>query len=104
MIKLLTILTILFCCTILASWLLEIYALAVSKQVQNQGFSAKLLDEIMQKARISNFSKIFALTKYNTQWFFKYGFVQMKIDELPIKRQALFDHQRSSSIFFKDVN
>jgi amino-acid N-acetyltransferase len=82
----------------------EIYALAVSKQVQNQGFSAKLLDEIMQKARISNFSKIFALTKYNTQWFFKYGFVQMKIDELPIKRQALFDHQRSSSIFFKDVN
>ena len=82
----------------------EIYALAVSEQVQNQGFSAKLLDEIMQKARISNFSKIFALTKYNTQWFFKYGFVQMKIDELPIKRQALFNHQRNSSIFFKDVN
>jgi len=67
-------------------------------------YAAKLLDEIMQKARISNFSKIFALTKYNTQWFFKYGFVQMKIDELPIKRQALFNHQRNSSIFFKDVN
>jgi len=28
----------------------------------------------------------------------------MKISELPKKRQALFDHQRNSSIFFKDVN
>ncbi|HIM58243.1 MAG TPA: GNAT family N-acetyltransferase, partial [Gammaproteobacteria bacterium] len=81
----------------------EIYALAVSKSVQNQGFSAKLLDEIMQKARVSNFSKIFALSKHNAQWFLKQGFVQMKISQLPKKRQALFDHQRNSSIFFKDV-
>ncbi len=81
----------------------EIYALAVSKSVQNQGFSAKLLDEIMQKARVSNFSKIFALSKHNAQWFLKQGFVQMKISQLPKKRQALFNHQRNSSIFFKDV-
>ena len=81
----------------------EIYALAVSKEIQNQGFSAKLLDEIMRKARNAKFSKIFALSKHNTQWFLKQGFVQMKISELPKKRQALFDHQRNSSIFFKDV-
>lgn len=81
----------------------EIYALAVSKDTQNQGFSAKLLDQIMQKARISNFSKIFALSKYNTEWFLNQDFVQMKISELPVKRQALFDHNRNSSIFFKDV-
>jgi amino-acid N-acetyltransferase len=81
----------------------EIYALAVSKDAQNQGFSTKLLDKIMQKARISNFSKIFALTKYNQQWFVNNGFVQMSIDEIPKRRQALFDHQRNSSIFFKDV-
>lgn len=81
----------------------EIYALAVSKKVQNKGFSAKLLDEIMQKARIGNFSKIFALSKHNAQWFLKQGFVQMQISELPKNRQALFDHQRNSSIFFKDV-
>jgi len=82
----------------------EIYALAVSEEVQNQGFSAKLLDEIMQKARIANFSKIFALSKHNADWFLKRGFIQMKISELPKKRQVLFDHQRNSSIFFKDVN
>ena len=81
----------------------EIYALAVSKEVQNQGFSTKLLKEIMRKARITNFSKIFALSKHNTQWFLNQGFVQMKISELPKKRQILFNHQRNSLIFFKDV-
>ncbi len=82
----------------------EIYALAVSKEAQNQGFSTKLLEKIMQKARIANFSKIFALTKYNKNWFINNGFVQTSIDNLPKKRQALFDHQRNSSIFFKDVS
>jgi len=81
----------------------EIYALAVSKQVQNQGFSTKLLKEIMHKARIANFSKIFALSKHNAQWFSNQGFIQMKISELPKKRQTLFNHQRNSLIFFKDV-
>jgi N-acetylglutamate synthase and related acetyltransferases len=81
----------------------EVYALAVSKDVQNQGFSVKLLNEIMQKARVSNFSKIFALSKHNAQWFLKQGFIQMEISELPKRRQALFNHQRNSSIFFKDV-
>lgn len=82
----------------------EIYALAVSKNRQNQGFSEQLLVKIMQKAHQANFSKIFALSKYNVAWFLKHGFVQTHIDALPIKRQALFNHQRNPSIFSKNVN
>jgi amino-acid N-acetyltransferase len=48
-------------------------------------------------------SKVFALSKQNAQWFLKQGFVKMDIRELPKKRQALFDHQRNSSVFFKIV-
>lgn len=81
----------------------EIYALAVSEKVQNQRVSAKLLDKVMQKARFDGFCKIFALSKYNVEWFLKQGFVQMQISELPKNRQKLFDHQRNSSIFFKEV-
>ncbi|MBA5249441.1 MAG: GNAT family N-acetyltransferase [Gammaproteobacteria bacterium] len=81
----------------------EIYALAVSKSVQNQGISTKLLDKIMHKAAADKLSKVFALTKHNAKWFLKQGFVQMQIDELPKKRQVLFDHQRNSSVFFKEV-
>lgn len=82
----------------------EIYALAVSKKVQNQGVSVKLLNRVMQKAFTDNFSKVFALSKHNVEWFLKQGFVKMEISELPENRQALFDHRRNSSIFFKDVS
>ncbi|WP_201342303.1 GNAT family N-acetyltransferase [Abyssogena phaseoliformis symbiont] len=82
----------------------EIYSLAVSKKAQKIGLSLKLLDKIMKKAKSENFSKVFALTKYGTDWFIKNGFTQMKITDLPQKRQALFNQDRNSSIFFKDVN
>jgi Acetyltransferase (GNAT) family. len=52
----------------------EIYALAVSKDVQNQGFSAKLLNEIMQKARIANFSKNFCTVQAQHSVVFKTRF------------------------------
>lgn len=81
----------------------EIYALAVKKSVQNQGVSARLLKDIMEKAVKGNFTKVFALSKHNSEWFLKQGFVQMEISELPKNRQSLFDHQRNSSIFFKEV-
>lgn len=82
----------------------EIYALAVAKEMQNQGLSEKLLKKIMQKAQKMNFSKIFALSKHNAKWFLKHGFEQKTVNDLPIKRQAIFDHQRNSLIFFKNVN
>lgn len=81
----------------------EIYALAVSEKAQNQGISTQLLDKIMQKALADNVSKVFALSRHNSQWFLKQDFVKMDISELPKKRQALFDHQRNSSVFFKIV-
>ena len=82
----------------------EIYSLAVSMDKQNQGLSTQLLEKIMLKAKAANFSKIFSLTKYGTEWFVKNGFTQMKIADLPANRQALFNHDRNSSIFFKNVN
>ena len=81
----------------------EIYSLAVAKNVQNTGLSKKLLNKILIKAKLRKFSKIFALTKFGTDWVVKNGFTQMNISDLPIKRQKYFNHDRNSSIFFKEV-
>ena len=81
----------------------EIYALAVSTEVQNHGISTELLNKLMQKAKMENFIKIFALSKHNKDWFLKQRFKQMKISDLPKDRQKKFNHQRNSSIFFKEV-
>ena len=81
----------------------EIYSLAVAKNVQNTGLSSKLLSKLLINAKLRKFSKIFALTKFGTNWFIKNGFTQMNISDLPIKRQKYFNHDRNSSIFFKEV-
>ena len=82
----------------------EIYSLAVAQNVQNKGLSKKLLTKILESAKQRQFAKIFALTKFGTNWFTKNGFTQMQISDLPSKRQQYFNHDRNSSIFFKDVN
>ncbi|MDC0390332.1 GNAT family N-acetyltransferase [Candidatus Thioglobus sp.] len=81
----------------------EIYSLAVAKNSQNLGLSMQLLDKILIEAKRRKFSKVFALTKYETNWFLKHQFTQMKISNLPQKRQKYFNHDRNSSIFFKDI-
>jgi len=82
----------------------EIYSLAVSQDSQNTGVSADLLAKVLVEAKKRQFSKVFALTKFGTDWFIKNNFTQMKISDLPSKRQKYFNHDRNSSIFFKDVN
>ncbi|MDC9726298.1 MAG: GNAT family N-acetyltransferase [Candidatus Thioglobus sp.] len=82
----------------------EIYSLAVAQNLQNTGLSSQLLTKILAQAKQRQFSKIFALTKFGTDWFIKHGFTQMQIADLPSKRQQYFNHERNSSIFFKEVN
>lgn len=82
----------------------EIYSLAVALNSQNTGLSNELLNKILASAKQRKFSKIFALTKFGTNWFIKNGFIQMNISDLPSKRQKYFNHDRNSSIFFKEVN
>lgn len=82
----------------------EIYSLAVARSVQNTGLSTELLNKILINAKHRQFSKIFALTKFNSDWFIKNGFTQMNISDLPSKRQKYFNHDRNSSIFFKEVS
>ena len=82
----------------------EIYSLAVVQNSQHTNLSKKLLTKILANAKQRHFVKIFALTKFSTNWFIKNGFTQMKITDLPVKRQQRFNHQRNSSIFFKDID
>ncbi|SMN14984.1 N-acetylglutamate synthase [uncultured Candidatus Thioglobus sp.] len=82
----------------------EIYSLAVAQDSQNTGLSNQLLDKILANAKQRNFSKVFALTKFGTEWFIKNNFTKMQISDLPKKRQKYFNYDRNSSIFFKEVN
>jgi amino-acid N-acetyltransferase len=81
----------------------EIYCMVVKDGHQNLGYSKDLLNKLIEKAKINNYSKIFALSKYSTNWFLKYGFTKVEIDELPKSRQKSYNFKRNSSIFVMNI-
>ncbi len=82
----------------------EIYAICVHQQYQHQGWAKRLLSELLKQAREAGFGRVFALSKYNSDWFFKQGFSKATLVDLPFARQQEFNKVRNSLIFFKNVN
>lgn len=82
----------------------EIYCMAVKHSHQKLGYSKDLLTKVINKAKCNNYSKVFALSKYSTNWFLKYGFIKTDIDELPKNRQKSFNFKRNSSVFVMNID
>ena len=81
----------------------EMACLAVSRTVQNQGDGERLLRRIEQRARAAGLDRLFVLTTTAQHWFLKRGFVQAQIEDLPSERKRLYNWQRMSQIFIKQL-
>ena len=57
--------------------------------------------EAEAQARKQHIKQLFLLTTQTAHWFIEQGFVQGKIDDLPIAKQELYNYQRNSKIFIK---
>lgn len=81
----------------------EIYALAIDAQYQGQGYSVALLSQLSQKAKSKKINRLFALSKYQYNWFLKHNFDSVALSAIPIERQKEFDSQRNPNIFIKKL-
>lgn len=63
----------------------------------------RLLDALEQEARRLGLSRVFVLTTQTAHWFIEQGFVAASRDELPGEKQALYNLQRNSKVFFKTL-
>ncbi len=81
----------------------EIYALAIDAQYQGQGYSVALLSQLSQKAKSKKINRLFALSKYQYDWFLKHNFDSVALSAIPIERQKEFDSQRNPDIFIKKL-
>jgi amino-acid N-acetyltransferase len=63
----------------------------------------RLLEELEQEARRLGLSAVFVLTTQTAHWFIEQGFEERSRDDLPGERQALYNLQRSSKVFFKPL-
>ncbi len=63
----------------------------------------RLLQELEHDARGRGLSRVFVLSTQTAHWFLEQGFVEASRDQLPARKQALYNLQRSSKVFFKEL-
>lgn len=63
----------------------------------------RLLQEIENEARVQGLDRVFVLTTQTAHWFLEQGFEERSRDALPAQKQALYNLQRNSKVFFKSL-
>ncbi len=79
----------------------ELGCVAVSTEYRQHGLADKLLQHVEQKARQQGINKLFCLTTHTSHWFMERGFEPATLDDLPKKKQAFYNHGRSSKPYVK---
>jgi amino-acid N-acetyltransferase len=81
----------------------EVACMIVKPEVQGQGDGERLLKHMENRARAAGINKLFVLTTRTAHWFLKRGFVPANVDALPKDRQRMYNWQRMSLVFVKQL-
>ncbi|WP_394182519.1 amino-acid N-acetyltransferase [Marinomonas posidonica] len=81
----------------------ELACLAVSPNYRGSNRGERLLKGIEQAARQQRLSTLFLLTTRTAHWFIERGFSETTLASLPMQKQALYNYQRNSKIFSKQL-
>jgi amino-acid N-acetyltransferase len=81
----------------------ELAALAVHPDFRREGYGEALMQEIEARARKLKLGQLFVLTTRTSQWFLERGFRNAAIADLPQEKQALYNYQRKSQVYRKEL-
>jgi amino-acid N-acetyltransferase len=81
----------------------ELACLAVHPDYRNEGRGDQLFTYLTKKAKANNIDKLFVLTTRTAHWFRERGFKNGKLEELPVKKRSMYNYQRNSKVFIKDL-
>jgi amino-acid N-acetyltransferase len=81
----------------------ELACVSVHPDYRNSGRGDSLLLHMEKKARACGISKLFVLTTETAHWFLERGFTASEVDSLPLKKRQLYNYQRNSKVFIKDL-
>jgi len=81
----------------------ELAALAVQPDFRREGYGEALMSEIEARARKLRLTTLFVLTTRTSQWFLERGYRATTISELPREKQALYNYQRKSQVYRKNL-
>ncbi len=81
----------------------ELACVAVHPDYRGTNRGQRLLEQIEQEARRRQYQQLFVLTTRTAHWFIEHGFSAGSVNELPQERQQLYNWQRNSKVFFKQL-
>ncbi len=81
----------------------ELACVAVHPQYRRWGYGEQLLKRIETRARAEGIKRLFVLTTVTAHWFRERGFVEQTLAELPEEKRLVYNLQRRSKIFAKNL-
>ena len=81
----------------------ELAALAVHPDFRREGYGETLMKEIEQRARKLRLTQLYVLTTKSAHWFLERGFRTATIAMLPQLKQSLYNYQRKSQVYRKEL-
>ena len=81
----------------------ELACLAVAEAYRGRGFGERLLAAAEAQGKKSGFKRLFVLTTRTEHWFEERGFVDSSLDQLPKKKQTLYNYKRRSKVLQKPL-
>lgn len=81
----------------------ELACLAVDEGYRGQGFGERLLAAAEAQGKKLGFKRLFVLTTRTEHWFEERGFIESSPDQLPKKKQTLYNYKRRSKVLQKPI-
>ncbi len=81
----------------------ELACLAVAEGYRGRGFGERLLAAAEANGKKCGFKRLFVLTTRTEHWFEERGFMDCSLDQLPKKKQALYNYKRRSKVLQKSI-
>lgn len=81
----------------------EFACLAIDSAYRGARRGDKLFNYCQTRARELGFKALFCLTTRTEHWFLERGFVQKSIEDLPHEKQKMYNFQRKSKVFIKQL-
>jgi amino-acid N-acetyltransferase len=81
----------------------EFSCLAVHPDYRRAGRASALLARAEETARKLGLKQIFSLTTHTGHWFLEHGFVEGRIERLPMQKQRIYNYRRNSLVLIKEL-
>lgn len=81
----------------------ELACLAVDAQCRDRGYGEAILNHMSSLAKSQKMKKLFVLTTRTAHWFVERDFKEADVDQLPKEKKALYNYQRRSKVFVKNL-